>query len=126
MLTSCCLIQLRLVIYSFCFAFAHKIIQAVRPKLEMAKTIEEAAIAVDEMFSSAFHSAGGAIYHFCSRIIYQRLLTVLGDDSGEDSGDEDKRPEGNERDDEEEEDLSSQDSPVSKRNFDRRSLTQDL
>ena len=32
--------------------------QAVRPKLTFAKTLEEAAAAVDEMFSSAFQETG--------------------------------------------------------------------
>lgn len=32
-------------------------LQAVRPKLIMAKTLEEAAAAVDDMFSSAYQDA---------------------------------------------------------------------
>lgn len=36
--------------------------KAVRPKLEMVKTIEEAAMSVDEMFSSAFQSSAGTIF----------------------------------------------------------------
>jgi regulator of nonsense transcripts 2 len=33
-------------------------IEAVRPKLEMPKTLEAAAIAVDDMFSAALQAAG--------------------------------------------------------------------
>jgi regulator of nonsense transcripts 2 len=33
-------------------------VKAVRPKLELAKTLEEAANAVDDMFNSAFQTAG--------------------------------------------------------------------
>ncbi|THH19959.1 hypothetical protein EW146_g1328, partial [Bondarzewia mesenterica] len=50
-------------------------LEAIRPKVAMFKTLEEAAVAVDDMFASAFQSAG---------------LTT-GDDSGEDSGDEGER-----------------------------------
>lgn len=32
--------------------------QAVRPKLSIAKSFEDAAVAVDEMFSSALQNAG--------------------------------------------------------------------
>jgi regulator of nonsense transcripts 2 len=35
--------------------------QAVRPKLEMMKTLEQAAIAVDEMFNSAYQAPGTLI-----------------------------------------------------------------
>jgi len=34
------------------------LLQAVRPKLTLFKTIEEAAVAVDEMFQIAFQNAG--------------------------------------------------------------------
>ena len=61
MLTLCSLILLRLA-FDFldldpikCFK------QAVRPKLEMMKTLEEAAIAVDEMFNSAYQAPGTLI-----------------------------------------------------------------
>ena len=37
-------------------------LQAVRPKLVRYKTIEEAALAVDEMFNLAFQSSGST---FC-------------------------------------------------------------
>ncbi|OCH88273.1 transcription factor [Obba rivulosa] len=56
-------------------------LEAVRPNLVRFKTFEEAAVAVDEMISSALQNAG----------------IVAGedgaDDSGDDSGDEDQRPE---------------------------------
>jgi regulator of nonsense transcripts 2 len=32
--------------------------QAVRPKLQMPRNIEEAALAVDEMYNSAYQAAG--------------------------------------------------------------------
>lgn len=35
-------------------------LEAVRPKLEMAKTIEQAALAVDDMFNSTFQTTGNA------------------------------------------------------------------
>ncbi|KAF5380407.1 hypothetical protein D9615_004497 [Tricholomella constricta] len=73
-------------------------LEAVRPKLQMAKTIEEAAIALDEMFSSAYQNAA-----------------VPGEDSGDDSGDEGDRPNGQEGDEEEEEDTGDQDSQRSER-----------
>ncbi|CAL1708255.1 unnamed protein product [Somion occarium] len=58
-------------------------LEAVRPKLSMYKTFEEAAIAVDEMFNAAFQNAG----------------ISTGDDSGDDSGDEDERREQQEEED---------------------------
>jgi len=64
----------------------------VRPKLVTMKSLEEAAVAVDDMFNLAFQNAGIA----------------EGDDSGEDSGDEDERREVEEDDDEE-----TPESPVS-------------
>lgn len=36
----------------------HMIWQAIRPKLALFKTLEEAAIAVEEMFALAFQTAG--------------------------------------------------------------------
>ncbi|KAF8893957.1 transcription factor [Infundibulicybe gibba] len=68
-------------------------IEAVRPKIELTKTLEEAAAAVDDMFALAFQSSV--------------------EDSGDDSGDEDNRWDGAEE--EEEEDLNSQDSPIEER-----------
>ncbi|KAH8074200.1 ARM repeat-containing protein [Cristinia sonorae] len=69
--------------------------EAVRPKLVMAKSFEDAALAVDEMFGTAFQNAG--------------LLS--GDDSDNDSGDEDERPEEKEEDDV----PSASDSPIDER-----------
>ncbi|KAF9465011.1 transcription factor [Collybia nuda] len=73
-------------------------LEAVRPKLELVKTIEEAAIAVDEMFNSAFQNT-----------------PVSGDSGDDDSGDEDERREGDTRDEEDEEDSGGQDSPTEER-----------
>ncbi|KAK7005600.1 nonsense-mediated mRNA decay factor [Favolaschia claudopus] len=72
--------------------------KAVRPKLEMPKTLEEAANAVDEMLNSAFQTSD--------------LLEDEGE-SGDESGDEDSRPEETERDDEEDEEAQT--SPVDER-----------
>ncbi|OBZ67192.1 Regulator of nonsense transcripts UPF2 [Grifola frondosa] len=70
--------------------------QAVRPRLVMFKTLDEAALAVDELFSYAYQNAG----------------ITAGDDSGEDSGEEDERP----GEEEEEEDEQTQlESPVDER-----------
>ncbi|KAG1770430.1 ARM repeat-containing protein [Suillus occidentalis] len=66
-------------------------IEAIRPKMTMYKTIEEAAAAVDEMFNAALQNAG--------------LST--GDDSGEDSDGEGERPQ---QQDEEDGDATGQDS----------------
>jgi regulator of nonsense transcripts 2 len=71
-------------------------LEAVRPKLVIYKTIEEAAVAVDEMFNLAFQSSGMA----------------PGDDSGEDSGDEGDRPAEEEED---EADGSGPESPDKER-----------
>ncbi|KAG2150468.1 ARM repeat-containing protein [Suillus clintonianus] len=57
--------------------------EAIRPKMTLYKTIEEAAVAVDEMFNAALQNAG--------------LST--GDDSGEDSDEEGERPQQEEDDD---------------------------
>ncbi|KAF8638034.1 hypothetical protein AX16_010666 [Volvariella volvacea WC 439] len=70
-------------------------LEAVRPKLEMAKTIEEAAAAVDNMLAAAFQGTAG-------------------EDSGDDSGDEGERPEEQEDEDGEDED-DEQESPVGDR-----------
>ncbi|EPQ57610.1 ARM repeat-containing protein [Gloeophyllum trabeum ATCC 11539] len=74
-------------------------IEAVRPELKLYRNVEQAAIAVDEMFSAAFQEAG--------------LTTSAGDDSGEESGDEDDRPEQQEDDGDEEQ--GNPDSPVDDR-----------
>ncbi|KXN85361.1 Regulator of nonsense transcripts 2 [Leucoagaricus sp. SymC.cos] len=73
--------------------------EAVRPKLQLAKNLEEAALAVDEMYNSAYQAAG------------------LTDESGEESGDDDDDKRSNEDEGEEgldeEEDL--QESSVDER-----------
>ncbi|KAJ7647234.1 transcription factor [Roridomyces roridus] len=74
-------------------------LEAVRPKLEMAKTLEEAAVAVDEMINSVFQATNSQ-----------------GDDgtaSGDESGDEDERHQETEREDDEDEEA--QQSPVDER-----------
>jgi regulator of nonsense transcripts 2 len=40
-------------------------VEAVRPKLEMPKTVEAAAIAVDEMFNIALQAAGMSLFSGC-------------------------------------------------------------
>ncbi|KAF9451945.1 transcription factor [Macrolepiota fuliginosa MF-IS2] len=75
-------------------------LEAVRPKFQLAKNIEEAANAVDEMYNSAYQVAG------------------LTDDSGEESGDEDDDKRSNEDDGEDEavdEDEDMHESPVDER-----------
>ncbi|KAJ7446157.1 ARM repeat-containing protein [Mycena galericulata] len=74
-------------------------LEAVRPNLEMAKTLEEAAFAVDEMLNSAFQSTG--------------LQEDDGTGSGDESGDEDERHQETERDDDDEEETLE--SPVDER-----------
>ncbi|KAH9929303.1 ARM repeat-containing protein, partial [Amylocystis lapponica] len=71
-------------------------LEAVRPKMPIFKTFEEAAVAVDEMFNTAFQNAG----------------ITAGDDSGEDSGDEGERREDI---DDDEEDQTQLESPVDER-----------
>ncbi|KAI0930686.1 hypothetical protein AcV5_007335 [Taiwanofungus camphoratus] len=71
-------------------------LEAVRPKMVAFKTLEEAGVAVDEMFNSAFQNAG----------------ISAGEDSGEESGEDDERPEAQEDD---EEDQSQLESPVDER-----------
>lgn len=40
--------------------------QAIRPKLTLYKTVEEAAVAVDDMFNAALQNAGCTfVYHVC-------------------------------------------------------------
>ncbi|KAF4599781.1 hypothetical protein EYR40_006882 [Pleurotus pulmonarius] len=70
-------------------------LEAVRPRLPLAKNLEEAALAVDEMLNSALQTAG-----FGS-----------GDDSG-DEEEEDERPDASEDDEEE---AGASDSPVEER-----------
>ncbi|KAG2345664.1 ARM repeat-containing protein [Suillus weaverae] len=66
-------------------------IEAIRPKMTMYKTVEEAAVAVDDMFNAALQNAG--------------LST--GEDSGEDSDEEGERPQ---QQDEEDDDTTGQES----------------
>jgi hypothetical protein len=48
-------------------------LQAVRPKMQMAKTLEDAAIAVDDMLNVAFQSSEGELSS--SRIPVSLMLT---------------------------------------------------
>ncbi|KAJ7045615.1 transcription factor [Mycena alexandri] len=73
-------------------------LEAVRPKLEMPKTLEEAANAVDEMLNSAFQNSD---------------LLEGSNGSGDESGDEDERHQETER--EEDEDEEAPESPVKER-----------
>ncbi|KAF8633394.1 hypothetical protein AX17_004565 [Amanita inopinata Kibby_2008] len=68
-------------------------IEAVRPKVTLAKTLEDAAAAVDEMFSSAFQEA------------------VPDEESSDDSGEEDERREGEVLEEDEDEDVGIHESP---------------
>ncbi|KDR75800.1 hypothetical protein GALMADRAFT_248514 [Galerina marginata CBS 339.88] len=70
-------------------------LEAVRPKLEIAKTLEQAATAVDEMFNSAYQTTA--------------------DDSGDDSDEEGERREENDREEDDAEDSGEPDSPIGER-----------
>ncbi|KAI0248110.1 ARM repeat-containing protein [Lactifluus subvellereus] len=74
-------------------------LEAIRPKVALLKKIEDAAIAVDEMFSSTIQGPGSG----------------AGEGSGEDSGDEAERPTKEEEDDEDEDDLGIVNSPFDER-----------
>ncbi|KAJ7497393.1 ARM repeat-containing protein, partial [Mycena latifolia] len=92
-------------------------LEAVRPKMELAKTLEEAANAVDEMLNSAFQTTSRksrAAARQPSLILYN-ILSVQedGTGSGDESGDEDERHQETERDDDEDEEA--QESPVDER-----------
>ncbi|OSC99339.1 ARM repeat-containing protein [Trametes coccinea BRFM310] len=77
-------------------------LEAVRPKLVIFKTYEEAATAVDEMFAVALQNAG--------------IVTGdVGEDSGEESGEEDEEDERGEREDEEEEEMAQGDDEIHER-----------
>ncbi|RXW16776.1 hypothetical protein EST38_g9080 [Candolleomyces aberdarensis] len=78
-------------------------VEAIRPKLEMPKTVETAAMAVDEMFSSALQAAG-----------------IVGESSDEsDEEERDDRPGDDERDNEEgedqDQDAGEAESPIDER-----------
>ncbi|KAK0461159.1 ARM repeat-containing protein [Desarmillaria tabescens] len=71
-------------------------LDAIRPKFELAKTIEEAAVAVDNMLGS-FQAA-------------DLDDEIEADEGGNDSSDEDERVDEDEKDDEDEGDVVAQDS----------------
>ncbi|KAI0688727.1 transcription factor [Cerioporus squamosus] len=76
--------------------------EAVRPKMTLFKSFEEAAVAVDEMFNAALQDAGSN--------------GDVGDDSGEESGGEDDDEERERGEDEDEDDEQTQlDSPIDER-----------
>lgn len=56
MLILCFRIPSRYAGQTFMLSRAHTWIQAVRPKFKMSKTIEEAAVAVDEMLTAVFQN----------------------------------------------------------------------
>ena len=76
------------------------------------KTLEEAALAVDELFNSAFQGAGKVSASILMKIL--DLSLVATDGSGDDSEDEEERrdEEGRDEEDAETEDLGDLDSPV--------------
>ena len=87
-------------------------IEAVRPKLEMPKTLEAAALAVDDMFNTALQAAG-EFYMQCVCDGAQCLPGVVGghsDDSDEDDEDGDRPDEEDEEDEDNE--LGDDDSVV--------------
>ncbi|KAK1225711.1 mRNA decay protein [Marasmius sp. AFHP31] len=73
-------------------------LEAIRPKLQLVKNLEEAALAVDEMMNSAF----------------QNIEITDGEDSGEDSGGEDDRRDGEGGEDEEDEDTEEHEDDIVK------------
>jgi regulator of nonsense transcripts 2 len=76
----------------------------------MVKTLEQAAIAVDEMFNSAYQ-APGTLIEFLS-LFYSIQIHVLTGDSGDDSEDEGERRNEQKRSEEDAEELGESDSPV--------------
>ena len=74
----------------------------------MLKTLEQAAIAVDEMFNSAYQ-APGTLTVFLS--LFNSNSCITGD-SGEDSEDEGERRNEQKRGEEDAEELGESDSPV--------------
>ena len=84
----------------------------MRPKHVRFKTFEEAAIAVDDLYSAAFQNAGRKSFmpSLCCLSTHLCDVVVAGDDSGEDSGDEQER---RDKEDDEDGDRNGPDSPVS-------------
>ena len=75
------------------------------------KTLEQAAIAVDEMFNSAYQAPGTYfdLFFVLSSLIQIHVLTG---DSGEDSEDEGERRNEQKRGEDDAEELGESDSPV--------------
>jgi regulator of nonsense transcripts 2 len=74
------------------------------------KTLEQAAIAVDEMFNSAYQAPGTLIDFFVS-VLFNSSSCITGD-SGDDSEDEGERRNEQKRGEEDAEELGESDSPV--------------
>lgn len=91
-----------------------KFFQAVRPKLQIAKTLEQAAIAVDELFNLSFQTTGNNLPQLISGIPLN-LLLVLGDDSGDESEEEEERRDEDRNEEEETEDSGDPESPIRER-----------
>lgn len=79
---------------------SHK--KAVRPKLTMPKSIEEAAKAVADIFNVARQNAGREYAHFTLNILLRPRRVTMESESGEDSDGDDvnERPQEDEDDDE--------------------------
>ena len=76
----------------------------------MVKTLEQAAIAVDEMFNSAYQAPGTLIKNFS--FLFSIQIYCVADDSGDDSEDEGERRNEQKRGEEDAEELGESDSPV--------------
>lgn len=87
-------------------------IEALRPKLELPKTLEAAAIAVDDMFTNALQAAG---MYPCPRIPTakaQHSIGIVGEsDDSDDEDEEGERPEDDD-DEEEEENEGGENEPM--------------
>ncbi|PFH51566.1 hypothetical protein AMATHDRAFT_74915 [Amanita thiersii Skay4041] len=80
-------------------------VEAVRPKLTLIKTMEEAAAAVDEMLNHAFQEAGTCLF---AQLNYAQCVfgLVMDEESSDDSGD-DRNAEETLEDDEDEDVVAS-------------------
>lgn len=85
----------------------------MRPKLQIAKTLEQAAIAVDELFNSSFQTSGKCSFRSFPNNSFISL--VAADDSGDESEEEGERRDEDRNEEEETEDSGDPDSPVRER-----------
>lgn len=60
----------------------------MRPKMQVLKNLEEAALAVDEMYNSAYQAAG-CDAHFVCQLCFVLISSIGLTDESEDSGDDD-------------------------------------